>query len=53
MKPILQGFALVYLGVAIAALSVWAYREIRFRLTLRGLLRDAYEAHRSDEGVMW
>ena len=53
MKPVLQGFALAYLGVAIAALAVWAYREIRFRLTLRGLLRDAYEAHESHGEVMY
>ena len=44
VKPVLQGFALVWLGVLIGALAVLAYEEIQFRRVLRRLMREAYEA---------
>ena len=53
MRSALEGFALMWLGVVAGVLITWIYQEIRFRLTLRGLLRDAYEVHRSDEDVMY
>ena len=53
MKSILEGFALVWLGVVAGVLATCIYQEIRFRLALRGLLRDAYKAHEGHEDVMY
>ncbi len=42
--PILQGFALGWLGVLIGALAALIYEEIQFRRLLRRLMREAHEA---------
>ena len=44
MKPVLYGFALVWLGVLVGALAVPIYEELQFRRVLRRLMREAYEA---------
>jgi hypothetical protein len=53
VKPILLGYAIGYLAVAVIALLGWVYREIRFRLALRGVVREASRATGSHEDVMW
>jgi hypothetical protein len=53
VRPILLGYAIGYLAVAVVALLAWVYREIRFRLALRGVVREAARASRSHQDVMW
>jgi hypothetical protein len=53
VRPILLGYAIGYLAVAVVALLAWVYREIRFRLEVREFLREASRATGSQEDVMW
>jgi hypothetical protein len=53
VKPILLGYAIGYLAVAVVALLGWVYREIRFRLALRKFERVVDKAIQGAEDVMW
>jgi hypothetical protein len=53
VRPILLGYAIGYLAVAVIALLGWVYREIRFRLALWRFQREASEATHSHGEVMW